>query len=49
MGWETKKVGTLDALLSGILYGEIKDIALTPDFYNTLDLAAGVLGTALVS
>lgn len=48
MGRETKEVGTLYALLSGILYGEIKDIALTPDFYDTLDLAASVLGAALV-
>lgn len=38
----------MNALLGGILNGEIKDVALAPDFYNALDLAARVLCTALV-
>lgn len=42
------QVDTLYALLSGVLYGEIEDVALTPDFDDTLDLAASVLGAALV-
>jgi hypothetical protein len=42
------QVGTLYALLSGILYGRIEDVALTPDFDDTLNLAASVLGAALI-
>ena len=41
-------MGTLYALLGSVLYGEFEDVALTPDFNDTLDLAASVLCAALV-
>lgn len=41
-------MSTLDALLSSILYGGLEDVALTPDFNDTLDFVVSVLCAAFV-
>jgi hypothetical protein len=39
---------TLDAPFETILNGEVKDVALSPDLDDALDLLAGLLGAAFV-